>query len=145
MTKSLWKASLLLAALMLLALWTAACGGGGESEPGADAGGSAGSVERGEELFKSTIIGSKAAPGCMTCHSLEPDITIVGPSMAGIATRAAEEVPGQSAEEYIHESIVEPDAYVVEGFPAGVMYQKYAQDLSEQEISDLTAFLLTLR
>ncbi len=145
MTRSLWKALIVIGSLCLLSLLAVACGGGGE-EGGPDTGaeGAAGSAERGGQLFNQTVIGSRAAPGCMTCHSLEEGVTIVGPSMAGIASRAGEEVSGQPAEEYLHQSIVEPDAHVVEGFPAGVMYQNYNEDLSAQEIDDLVAYLLTL-
>ncbi len=50
-----------------------------------------------------------------------------------------------TAAEYIHQSIVDPNAYVVEGFAEGLMYQNYAQDLTEQEINDLVAFTLTLK
>jgi len=145
MTRSLWRTLTVIGLLCLLSLLAAACGGGGgEGETNSGTGGEAGNVERGEKLFSQTVIGSHAAPGCRTCHSLEEGITIVGPSMAGIASRAGQEVSGQSAEEYLHQSIVEPDAHVVEGFPAGVMYQKYEEDLSAQEIDDLVAYLLTL-
>ena len=65
------------------------------------------------------------------------------PYTAGTATRAASRVPGMSAADYIRESIVKPDAYVVEGFKAGDMYQKWSTDLSPQEIEDLIAYLLT--
>ncbi len=51
----------------------------------------------------------------------------------------------KTVEEYLHESIVNPNAFVVEGFPSGVMYQNYGQDLSKQQIDDLVAFLLTLK
>jgi cytochrome c len=140
MTKRLWKALILLSVLLLLSFFAAACG---EKEAGA--GEAAGSAERGKELFDRTMIGANAAPGCATCHSLDQGITIVGPPLAGIASRAEEEVPGQPASEYLHESIVEPDAHVVEGFAAGVMYQNYGRDLSGQEIDDLVAYLLTLK
>jgi hypothetical protein len=144
MTKRLWKALILLSVLLLLSFFTAACGGGGE-EKEAGEGETAGSAERGGELFDRMVIGANAAPGCVTCHSLEQGITIVGPSLAEIASRAEEEVPGQPASEYLHESIVEPNAHVVEGFSAGLMYQNYGQDLSAQEIDDLVAYLLTLK
>ncbi len=52
---------------------------------------------------------------------------------------------GKSAEEFLRESILNPDAVVTEGFTPGVMYQNYGNDLTEQEIDDLVAFLLTLK
>jgi len=54
-------------------------------------------------------------------------------------------VPGLSAEGYLRESIINPDAHVLEGFFPGIMYQEFGEDLSEQEINDLVAFMLTLK
>ena len=110
-----------------------------------------GNPRRGEELFHRTTLGD-GAPGCVTCHSLEPGEVIVGPSLAGIGTRAAERIRdpnytgnARSPEMYLMESIVHPDVYVVEGFPAGVMYQEYARVLYMRQIHDLVAYLMTLR
>ncbi|HOU39874.1 MAG TPA: c-type cytochrome [Promineifilum sp.] len=138
---------MLLISLFLLAL--AACGGGGNTdETTADNTGdtaAVGNAANGEKLFSQATIGANNAPGCITCHSLEPDVVIVGPSQAGLATRAESRVPGMTAAEYIHQSIVEPNAYVVEGFAEGLMYQNYATDLTEQEINDIVAYTLTLK
>jgi hypothetical protein len=65
--------------------------------------------------------------------------------LAGIANRAGERVEGQSSEEYLRTSILEPDAYVVEGFTKGVMYQQYQQVLTDQQVEDLLAYMLTLK
>jgi len=129
---------------LLLIMFLAACGGGADSEPPA-ADNVVGDAARGETLYKQTTIGAASAPGCVTCHSLELDVVLVGPSHAGMATRAETAVSGQSAEAYLRESIVNPNAHVTEGYTAGVMYQNYATDLSEQEISDLVAYLMTLK
>lgn len=103
-----------------------------------------GNTSRGKELYNKAVIGPRAAPGCITCHSLEPGVTLVGPSHAGIASRADSVVQGLSAEEYLRQSIISPDAHVIEGFFPGIMYQKYEEDLTEQEIKDLVAFMMTL-
>jgi mono/diheme cytochrome c family protein len=140
------KKMILLTVLALVALALAACGGGGgettevESEVAA-----IGDAANGEDLFASATIGTNNAPGCITCHSLEPDVVIVGPSQAGLGTRAETRVPGQSAEDYIRESITVPNAYIVEGFTEGVMYQNYATDLTEDQINDIIAYTLTLK
>lgn len=125
---------------LLLSALLAACGGGGGQK-----GAGAGDPERGKALYNQTVIGPNAAPGCVTCHSLEPGKVLVGPSHAGIATVAETAVPGMSAADFLRQSIVEPDAVVTEGFTAGVMYQNYGKDLTEQEINDLVAYLLTLK
>ncbi len=72
-------------------------------------------------------------------------MVIVGPSQAGLATRAETRVAGMSAADYIHQSIVEPNAHIVEGFAEGLMYQNYATDLTEEQINDLVAYTLTLK
>ncbi|MFQ5398294.1 MAG: c-type cytochrome [Anaerolineae bacterium] len=134
-----------LSLFILLALsmfFLAACGGGGEADSGSDG---AGDASRGEQLYTQTTIGSASAPGCVTCHSLEPDVVLVGPSHNGIGARAETAVPGLSAADYLEQSIREPNAHVTDGFTAGVMYQNYANELSDQEIADLVAFLLTLK
>jgi cytochrome c oxidase subunit 2 len=46
-----------------------------------------------------------------------------------------------SAEEYLRESIVDPKAYIVEGY--GGTMQRYKFLLSEEDIDSLVAFLLT--
>ncbi len=96
----------------------------------------------GRKLYYETSLGTNA--GCRICHSLEPGQTLVGPSFAGLAERAADRIPGMSAEEYIRQSILDPDAYVVEGFPSGQMVPNLDDVLSEQQINDLLAFLMTI-
>ena len=130
---------------LLLVLLVVACGGGDgeEKEEPAPVSGGAGDAAQGEELFKQTLIGSQA--GCITCHSLEPDKVLVGPSMAGIADRAGSRVSGQSAEEYLRQSVLNPDSYTVEGFSAGLMPAALADELSDQQLDDIVAYLLTLK
>jgi mono/diheme cytochrome c family protein len=131
--------------LSLVVVLLAACGGGGTTETPATAVVPVGDAANGAALFSQPVIGENNAPGCITCHSLQPDVVIVGPSQAGLGTRAETRVPGQSAEEYIRNSILHPDDYIVEGFPAGVMYQNYAEDLTQEQIDDIVAYTLTLR
>lgn len=139
------KFSLIMLLVVALVMVLAACGGGGDSadsgnEAAAPAGGDA---AKGEELYKQTIIGEASAPGCITCHSLDEGVVLVGPSHAGIGARANGAVAGESADEYLEKSIREPNAHITDGFTEGVMYQFYDNDLSDQEIADLVAFLKT--
>lgn len=99
--------------------------------------------EAGRRLFMGATLGTST--GCIICHSLEPDRKLVGPSLAGVATRAATRVPGLSAEEYLYQSIVEPNAHIVEGYPPNQMPPTFGETLTEQQISDLVAFLMTLK
>lgn len=96
-----------------------------------------GDATAGEAVFTSA--------GCVACHSLEPDKKIVGPSQAGVATRAATRKPGYSAELYIYESITRPSAYVVEGFDDGIMPKTFKDSLAPQDLANVIAFLLTLK
>ncbi|MFO7663406.1 MAG: c-type cytochrome [Chloroflexota bacterium] len=133
--------------LSLVLVLLAACGGGGpsETETAATEAVLVGDPANGASLFSQPVIGDSNAPGCITCHSLQEDVVIVGPSQAGLGTRAETRVPGQSAEEYIRNSIIHPDEYIVEGFPAGVMYPNYEEDLTQEQIDDIVAYTLTLR
>ena len=133
--------------MLVLALALVACGGGDSdsSDSSGDAGDGVGNAANGEALFKQTTIGSASAPGCITCHSLEPDVVLVGPSQAGLEVRAETRVAGQSAEDYIRNSIVNPNDYIVDGFTADVMYQNYGAELTEKEINDIVAYTLTLK
>jgi mono/diheme cytochrome c family protein len=94
-------------------------------------------VEAGEKVF------SSSGAGCLVCHSLEPGEVIVGPSLAGVGSRAGDLVEGLTAAEYIEQSIREPDAYVVEGFDEGTM-PSWDGILSDSQIESLVAYLLTL-
>jgi len=95
----------------------------------------------GESIYYETASGVNA--GCRICHSLTKGEKIIGPSFYGIADRAGERVPGLTAEEYLHQSIVEPNAFVVPGYPSGQMIQNFGQILTEEQIQDLIAFLMT--
>ncbi|HRF49841.1 MAG TPA: c-type cytochrome [Anaerolineales bacterium] len=130
--------------LATAALALAACGGGGGGD-------GAGDVARGEALFKQSTIGTASAPGCSTCHTLDGS-ALVGPSQQGLVGRAEAAIASAeyagtatTVEEYIKESITNPDVFLEEGFAAGVMYQNYGTELTEQEIADLVAFLATLK
>jgi sulfur-oxidizing protein SoxX len=140
------KNTLILLWIGLLPLFLVGCGVVEDllSDPAAGGLTSIGDAANGEALFAQPVIGASNAPGCITCHSLEPDVVIVGPSQVGVATRAQTRVPGQSAEEYIRASITDPNVFVVEGFAEGMMYQNYGTDLTDREINDLVAYALTL-
>ncbi|MCB0102654.1 MAG: hydrogenase iron-sulfur subunit [Anaerolineales bacterium] len=96
----------------------------------------------GERIYNESDPGVNA--GCRICHSLTKDERIIGPSFYGIADRAADRVPGMTAEEYLYQSIVDPNAYVVSGYPEGQMIQNFGDILTEEQIQDLIAFLMTL-
>lgn len=103
-------------------------------EPAAPgAGGADEAVISGESIF--------AAKACSACHSTG-DNRVIGPGLAGVGERAATQVSGQTADEYLQESIRDPGAFVVDGFD-NVMPTNFA-DLPESDINELIAFLKSL-
>lgn len=101
-----------------------------------------GSPETGQEIFERLVLADRA--GCVTCHSRSPETTLVGPSLYGVAATAAKRMEGVIPANYLYLSIVEPSFYVVEGFAADVMPSHYADALSEEEITNLVSYLMTL-
>ena len=116
----------------------AACGSGG---------GAAGNSANGKQLFDGVAaMGDARAPACATCHAIQPGQDIgSGQSLSNIGNRASVTVPGQTAEEYLHTSITNPDAFLAGGYQEGIMYRGYAQAMTAQQINDLVAYMLTLK
>ncbi len=135
------KNSLALLVVGILILGLVACSGGDNGRTSGSKSGGGADPAAGQVLFNKKLVGTQ--PGCVTCHSLEKDIKIVGPSLAGVGARAATSVPGQSAQEFLKESITNPDAHLVEGFQAGTMPAELASELSDADVSNLVAFLMT--
>lgn len=88
-----------------------------------------------------------SAKGCAACHtvsSIPGAVGAVGPKLDGLGARAATRVAGKPAKDYIKESIENPGAFVVEGYPAGLMPANLKAGMSPDEFKDLIAFLETL-
>lgn len=117
----------------MLILTVAGCGGGEKkSEPSLDPNSEVG---KGEQVFKTH---------CASCHAVKGDRVVVGPSLAGVATRAASRINGLSAEDYLRESIIYPNDYLVAGFAEGAMQQNFANQLTSDEVNLLVVYLMTL-
>ena len=103
----------------------------GEAPPSAPA--STGNAAAGKALFVSQ--------GCSACHTFKPagSTAQVGPDLDNLASDAQKAGRGP-LEQYVHESIVDPGAYVVPGFSNGVMPGNFAS-LGDEKIADLVAFL----
>ena len=89
----------------------------------------------GEQIF--------TAAGCAGCHKLAKAGANgnIGPSLDQLAAAAGKREPGKSAEQYVHEAIVDPGAYTVSGFGKGVM-PSYQGKLSDKQIDALVKYLL---
>jgi hypothetical protein len=90
-----------------------------------------GNVESGASLFRSA---------CAACHDATEDG--IAPSIAGLSTRAAERIPGLSAEEYLYTSIVAPDYFIVDGY-TNLMPTDFSDKYSLYGILDIVAYLMT--
>ncbi len=98
--------------------------------------GPAGDAGNGKILFATNSVF-----GCSHCHSTGT-FKGVGPGLAGVLEQAASRVEGMSAEEYIEQSIRDPGAFVVSGFPDN-MPKEYGS-LPDSDIQDLIAYVSTL-
>ena len=79
--------------------------------------------------------------GCIACHRGET-VARIAPPFVGVADRAGTRRPPLTAATYIYESIVNPTAYIVPEFNP-VMPLDYAKQLSQRELGDVIAYLLT--
>jgi mono/diheme cytochrome c family protein len=114
-------------------------------------------AERGKALFQAGI-GEEGVPTCASCHYVDKAEPFTGPSLVGVATRAARRVPGQDAVTYLRNSIINPNAFLVPNekdkdgidhiYAAGgqsLMYQQFQTKLKPEQIGDLVAYLVTLK
>lgn len=79
--------------------------------------------------------------GCQTCHSIDGS-TLVGPSYKGLfgSTRNfADGTSGVADENYLHASIVDPNAHVVAGFPP--VMPTYQGIVSDDDIAAIIEFI----
>lgn len=87
-----------------------------------------GVISMGEIIYKDR--------GCHVCHLTEGDDETVGPNLRTIGSRAGKE--------YIKESILDPDAKIIEGFKFK-MPKDYQDKLTVKEFSDLMVYLMSLK
>lgn len=112
-----------------------------------------GDAVRGEQIFAQQVkqaSGSNAS--CKACHSLVPGEILTGPSLAGVASRAGTRVAGETAEQYIRQSIQQPNAFIVpddarfkQANGKSAMPEGLGNLMSDQDLADLIAYLLTLQ
>ncbi|MGE4130936.1 MAG: cytochrome c oxidase subunit II [Bdellovibrionales bacterium] len=92
-------------------------------------------------------IGEKVYGGrCKQCHTLD-GTKLVGPTFKNVFGRDEKLADGASLkvdENYIRESIVDPNLKIVEGYPPGVM-PTFAGQLSDEEIMGVIEYLKTVQ
>ena len=81
-----------------------------------------------------------ASNGCGACHTLTAAgaTGTVGPDLDKLKTYAS--AAGKPLEAFIHESIVDPNAYIEKGYPKGVMPENFGS-LPKSTLDALVAFL----
>lgn len=79
--------------------------------------------------------------GCAACHR-EGAANGIAPTLGGVVYRAEHGRSSLPPDLYLYQSIVEPSAYVVEGYP-DMMPRNFASRISDQELGDIIAYLLT--
>ena len=103
------------------------------------------------ELESPTATGKRIMQniGCFACHTLD-GTKLVGPSFKGIYGEEQTVVTGGETrkvvvdDEYIHKSIFDPNADVVEGFQKGLMVS-YQGPLSEEDVANIIEYLKTVK
>ena len=82
-----------------------------------------------------------ASGGCGGCHAFKPAGSRgqIGPSLDNLAADAKK--AGQPLADYVKQSIVDPNKYLVPGFQKGVMPTTFGQSLSAAQIDALVKYL----
>lgn len=101
-----------------------------------------GNASTGERLFATSY-------GCSSCHGdpRTPGSNMVGPHLGDLENVAQSRVAGKSAAQYIYDSVLFPDAFVVPTCARGLPCIKpsvmptYGEILPLQEMADLIAYL----
>jgi cytochrome c oxidase subunit 2 len=98
-----------------------------------ESGGTAGGGTSGRAVF--------AAQGCGACHTLAAAGAkgTVGPDLDKLSQEAQK--AGKPLDQFVRESIVDPNAYIEPGFPKGVMPPTFAS-LPKAQLDALVAFLV---
>ncbi|MGH7417348.1 MAG: c-type cytochrome, partial [Candidatus Rokuibacteriota bacterium] len=92
-------------------------------------------VQAGEQVYT-------GSGGCTTCHGLgtrAPNLLTDDRGAGPIGARCGSRVAGTSCKRYLHESLVQPAAFVVPGFEP--IMPDVSRTLSPQQIWALVAFL----
>jgi len=126
-----------------------------EAAQQAETGGEEAAAGGGEVSLEERAIQIMINNGCGGCHTIQGVagmVGTVGPELTNMGVVAADRIgdpnyagEATTPEEYIRESIVDPNAYVAEGFPANVMPQNFSETLSEEDINTLVEYLSSLK
>ncbi|MBI2646042.1 MAG: cytochrome c oxidase subunit II [Deltaproteobacteria bacterium] len=108
-----------------------------EKEEKKEEGASVSPVELGKNIF--------TQKGCNVCHTLTTQ-TLVGPGLLGIFGKEVELADGKKAqrdENYIRESLMQPQAKLVKGFPP--VMPTFQGTLTDEEVNAIVAYFKNLK
>lgn len=100
--------------------------------------------DNGARLFETFQETAGTGYSCANCHSATSEEKLVGPGLLDIKSRALTRVEGQSAAEYIYNSIVNPKEIVVDDYDPELMPDNWTDIYTNLEIFDIVAYLMTL-
>jgi hypothetical protein len=82
---------------------------------------------------------------CLTCHTVGKSGALRFPDLAGIGSRAGSRVPGMNDVDYLAQTLYEPTAFVVPGFPPAMPpVDQPPIGLNDQEILCVIAALQSM-
>jgi len=85
--------------------------------------------------------------GCQSCHTID-GTPGVGPTWKGLYGETVELIDGTSVtvnDQYLYDAITDPNKQVVKGSTPNVMPQTYKGVISDAQISDIIAYIKTLK
>lgn len=78
---------------------------------------------------------------CAGCHTLD-GAAAAGPTWQNLGNISVNRVKGESPAFYLYQSIVEPNAHVVEGFTGGVMPSTFKEQMSPTELAEVIRYIM---
>lgn len=114
--------------------------------------GAAGDAANGQTVFNTAhALPDGVSWACSACHSVDAsEMVMIGPGLYNVSVHGVghQADPNLTPEEYIHNSIINPQD-VIAPHPQGAQWplqmpQGFGEVLTEQEINDLVAYLMTL-
>jgi cytochrome c551/c552 len=100
-------------------------------------GGGGGNAAAGEAVFNSS--------GCASCHTFKPAgaTGTVGPDLDKAPASDAKADNNMALAAFIHQSIVDPNAYIAKGYTKGIMPTTFGTSLSSSQLKNLVAFIVS--
>ena len=100
-------------------------------------GGGTGDAAAGKAVF--------TANGCASCHTFKPANATgtIGPDLDSAPASDAKADGNMDLTAFIHQSIIDPNAYIAKGYSKGIMPTNFGSSLSAKQINDLVAFILS--